>query len=402
MEIIFQYKKEMQVELDSILSWWERMTVDNKNGGFIGKIDHANNIDFSAAKGAVLNSRILWAFSSAYNHTARNSYLKTAERAFEYIIEHFIDRDFGGVYWTVDFKGAPLDLKKQIYAQAFAIYGLSEYYAVSKNELARENAIAIYRAIVRHSYDERFRGYVEALTRDWKETENFRLSDKDENEKKSMNTHLHLLEAFANLYKVWEDEELKKRILELIRIFLDHVIEKKNHHLVLFFDEEWKPRPGVISYGHDIEAAWLIQESAKRIDEKALLEEIKKISIKIAIAAAKGLDKDGGLWYEYDVRQDHLVDQKHWWPQAEAMIGFFNAWQITGDQKFLQQSLQSWKFVKDYMLDKNGGEWYWGVNADHTPMTLEDKVGIWKCPYHNSRACMEIIDRIDRGLNTEK
>jgi mannobiose 2-epimerase len=388
------YKGEMENQLQQILSWWMQMTLDETNGGFYGKIDHNNIIHPDAPKGSVLNSRILWSFSFAYNLTSEKEYLKIAERAFNYLTEHFIDPEFGGVYWTVDFKGQPLDTKKQIYALAFAIYGLSDYYCSSKNEQAKEKAIEIYHDIIKHSYDEKHGGYIEALTKDWKGIEDQRLSAKDANEKKSMNTHLHLLEAFANLYHVWKDKSLKQRIIELIQIFLDHIIDKKTHHLILFFDEEWKQKSNIISYGHDIEAAWLIQEAAEIVEDNSLTDEVKKISVGMTEAAAMGLDGDGGLWYEYDASQNRLIRQKHSWPQAEAMIGFFNAWQITGQAKYLRQSLKSWQFVKDYMLDKNLGEWYWGVNADHSPMLQEEKVGIWKCPYHNSRACMEIIRRI--------
>jgi mannobiose 2-epimerase len=389
-----QYKNEMHEELEAILSWWIANTIDNEHGGFVGKIDHANNANPQSPKGSVLNSRILWTFSAAYNLTGEKKYLASAERAFNYITEHFIDKEFGGVYWAVDFDGNPLDTKKQIYALAFAVYGLSEFYIVSKDEKAKEIAIEIYHDILKYSYDNKFGGYIEALTREWKEIGDLRLSTKDANEKKSMNTHLHLLEAFANLYRAWKDESLKQKIVELIRIFFDHIIDSKTHHLILFFDEKWNPRSNIISYGHDVEAAWLIQETAEVVGDDQLLDELKLISVIMADAAAKGLDGDGGLWYEYDVSQNHLIQQKHSWPQAEAMVGFLNAWQITGDRKYLNHSLHSWQFVKEYMTDKNLGEWYWGVNADHSPMTEQDKVGIWKCPYHNSRACMEIIKRI--------
>jgi mannobiose 2-epimerase len=393
-----QYKKELEIELQNILSWWQEMSIDDENGGFVGKIDHSNKIYSGSPKGSVLNSRILWAFSSTYNLTGSKKYLDIADRAFHYIAEHFIDQHFGGIYWTVDFRGEPLDTKKQIYALAFGVYGLTEYYVASKDEQAKEIAVKIYNDILIHSYDEKFGGYIEAFTRDWTEIEDLRLSNKDANEKKSMNTHLHLLEAFASLYKIWKDEALRKKVNELIRIFLDHIIDRNTHHLVLFFDEEWNSRSKIISYGHDIEAAWLVQDAAEISKNDALLYEVKQASVQLADAAAKGLDGDGGLWYEYDVVPDHLTTEKHSWPQAEAMIGFFNAWQITGDEKFLKRSVGSWQFVKEFMIDKKLGEWYWGVYADHSPMLEQEKLGIWKCPYHNSRACIEIIRRIDNIL----
>jgi cellobiose epimerase len=392
-DVLLKYGSEMQQELKNILAYWMRFTIDTENGGFVGKIDHDNKIYPEAPKGSVLNARILWTFSAAYNLTKEQKYLEVAQRAFQYLQQYFIDHKFGGVFWTLDHKGQPVDSKKQIYALAFAVYGLTEFYSASKDERALKDATAIYSDIVNHSHDKAHRGYLEALTRDWKEIEDLRLSEKDFNEKKSMNTHLHVLEAFANLYRVRPTEVLKEQLAELVQLFLDHIISSKTNHLVLFFDEEWNSRSEIVSYGHDIEAAWLLQETAELLDDKPLLSAVKKKSVEVAIAAEEGLDNDGGLWYEYE--RGHLIKQKHSWPQAEAMIGFFNAWQNTGQEKFLSQSLQSWRFVKEYIHDKNCGEWYWGVNEDYSPMNGEDKVGIWKCPYHNSRACIEIIKRIN-------
>src|SRR6185312_16326500 len=291
------------------LSWWMQVSIDKDHGGFIGKIDHDNKIYPEAPKGSVLNSRILWAFSAAYRLTHNGQYLKIAEKAFHYIAEHFIDKEFGGVYWTVDFKGKPLDTKKQIYAQAFAIYGLSEFYISSKNEEAKELAIELYNTILKYSYDNKNGGYIEALTRDWKPIADLRLSKKDANEKKSMNTHLHVLEGFANLYRIWTDEKLKEKITELIYIFLNHIIDKETNHLILFFDDAWNPKSTIISYGHDIEAAWLIQEAAEIIVNKQILEKVKQVSVQIAEAATEGLDRDGGLWHECDVDKSHLIKE---------------------------------------------------------------------------------------------
>lgn len=394
-QVLETYRKEMQEELESILSYWMTYTIDEAHGGFVGRIGHDNRIYPEAPKGSVLNSRILWAFSAAYRLTGEQDYLRMAGRSFRYLTEFFIDKDFGGVYWLVDHRGRPADTKKQIYALSFAVYGLSEYYLASRNDVALQQAIRLYQAIVRHSYDPACGGYLEALSRDWKEISDLRLSAKDANEKKSMNTHLHVLEAFAQLFSAWPDEGLKQKIVELIRIFLDHIISPQSDHLLLFFDERWTARSQVISYGHDIEAAWLIQEAAGYTGDGRLLAEVKKRSVQLARAAAEGLDGDGGLWYEYEGETGHWIREKHSWPQAEAMVGFFNTWQNTGEGAYLEQSLKSWAFVKEHIRDRQGGEWYWGVEEDDAPMIREDKVGVWKCPYHNSRACMEIIKRIN-------
>jgi mannobiose 2-epimerase len=389
-----QFKEDLENELQNILDFWQIKTIDDLNGGFFGQINNEDEIITDAPKGSVLNSRILWTFSAVYNNTKSETYLKTAERAFEYFKDHFIDKEYGGVYWTVDYKGNPLDTKKQIYALAFAIYGLTEYYLSSENQEALDLAIDLYNTILKYSYDVENGGYIEALTRDWKEIDDQRLSDKDTNEKKSMNTHLHLLEAFANLHRACKNEKLEEKISELIYIFLNHIIDPETHHLILFFDEKWNRKSQIVSYGHDIEASWLIEEAAKIIGNERLLQQVRDQSANLAIAASDGLDTDGGLWYEYDPRKDDLIKEKHSWPQAEAMVGFFNAWKITGVDRFLNRSLASWNFIRERILDKKNGEWFWGIQADNTIMN-EDKVGIWKCPYHNSRACMELTKRIE-------
>ncbi|MEO6456203.1 MAG: AGE family epimerase/isomerase [Ginsengibacter sp.] len=390
---IIEYKHELEQELKDILAFWMKYTIDDENGGFYGKIDNGNNVYKNAAKGSVLNSRILWTFSAAYNLTKNINYLHIANRAFDYFKKYFIDKEFGGVYWSVDFKGEPLDTKKQVYALSFAVYGLSEYLSCSKNEEAKALSIELYNAIVKHSYDDINGGYFEAFTRDWKEIDDLRLSSKDANEKKSMNTHLHVLEGFANLHLVWPNEVLLNRITELVNIFCDHIIDKRTNHLILFFNEIWTPKSNIISYGHDIEAAWLIEEAAEITGNKELLQKIEDQSLKLANAASEGLDEDGGLWYEYDADDNHLIKEKHSWPQAESMIGFFNAWQIAGDKSYLEKSLNSWRFTQQYILDKSMGEWVWGVTENYSVMDKE-KVGIWKCPYHNSRACIQLIQRI--------
>lgn len=393
---IQNFKQEAEQELFSILNYWMQYSVDEMNGGFFGKIDNNNNADFSAPKGAVLNARILYAFSSAYNQYKNENYLRIATRACEYLGKHFFDKEFGGVFWTVDANGNMLDSKKQIYAQAFCIYGLSEYYATTQNKNALNTALQLYESIEEYSYDALMKGYLEAFTSEWGEPDDFRLSEKDANEKKTMNTHLHIVEAYANLYKVHPSLALKEKIIELLELFDRYFIDKETFHLKLFFDEVWREKSNIISFGHDIEAAWLLQSCAEMIADEKLIETFKHHAIKIADATLEALDNDGGIWYEYDALNKKLIEEKHWWAQAEAMVGFFNAYQITNDKKYLAFAFNNWQFIKENIIDKKNGEWFWGVKKDHSVMQNEDKVGLWKGPYHNSRACLQIVQRINR------
>jgi len=386
-------KTELKLELQSILSYWMDKTVDKKNGGFVGQIDYNNDTIGDAEKGSVLNARLLWTFSAAYKISGNNNHLNTAKRAFEYISEHFYDTKFGGIFWSLHADGTPKDTKNQIYALAFVIYGLSEYYSVSKDEKALQLAISLYSKIQQYSYDAEKGGYLEAFTRDWQPIEDLRLSKKDANEKKTMNTHLHIVEGFANLYKVWKDESLRKVIVELLETIEKYFINTETGHLRLFFDENWVEKKDVISYGHDIEAAWLLLQCAEIVADENLIERYKKYAIEMAEATKEGIDTDGGLWYEYDPETDELMSEKHWWPQAELIIGYFTAWQLSGKQEYLDIVFKNWEFTQKYIIDKENGEWFWGVNSDYSKIE-KDKAGFWKCPYHNSRACIELINRI--------
>lgn len=388
------FKTELTAELHQILDYWTQYTVDVENGGFYGKISNDNQVENTSPKGAVLNARVLWSFAAAHNLNPAHN-LDLADRAYRYILDHFIDKTYGGVYWTVDFQGRPLDTKKQVYAIAFTIYALSEFFLAKGDEEIKNHAIALYHDLVKHSYDQEHGGYLEAFSREWQELGDLRLSDKDANEKKTMNTHLHVLEAFTNLYRIWPDEALKIKIQNLLRDFQNHIVDPKTGRMILFFDEYWNPKSETISYGHDIEASWLLLEAAEVIGDHNLVDEIRRLAVTMADACMEGIDQDGGLWYEKEPSKDHIVKEKHWWVQAEAMVGFFNAWQISGQQQFLKTSYQSWNFVAQAILDKKNGEWFWGVKEDGSVMENEDKAGLWKCPYHNSRACIEVIKRIE-------
>jgi len=389
-----QLKTELSAELDSILKYWSEHTLDNENGGFTGQIDFNDNLIPTTEKGSVLNARILWSFSASYQVTKNEEHKKLATRAFEFLSDYFYDPEFGGLFWSINVDKTPKDTKNQIYALAFAIYGLSEYYVIAKDEKALEIAINLYLQIERHSYDSINGGYLEAFTREWKPIADLRLSEKDANEKKTMNTHLHIVEAYANLFKVWKDKKLQNTIIELLQTIEKHFINNETGHLRLFFNEEWIEKPDVISYGHDIEAAWLLLQCAEISGDENLITNYKKHAIKMAEVTKEGLDDDGGLWYELDPKNNELIAEKHWWVQAEALIGFYNAYQLTRNEIYLDIVLKNWDFIKNNILDTKNGEWFWGVYRDYS-LIEKDKAGFWKCPYHNSRACMELINRID-------
>lgn len=386
-------KKEFENELtDNILNYWAKEVYDPKRKTFFGRITNKGEKFPEAPLSAVFVTRIMWTYAAAYRHYPTAVYQKMADEAFRILQESFWDPVNGGIYWSVNPDGTPVDTKKQFYAEAFFIYALSEYYLAFKDETAKQIAESMFMLMEKFAFDSEFDGYFEAKTADWEETDDQRLSPKELNVKKSMNTHLHILEAYTNLYRIWKTEESEKQLRHLIRIFLDKIIDAETYHFHLFFDADWTVRSDIDSYGHDIEGSWLLCEAAEVLGDKELIEEVEKVAIEMAeVTKNEGLDENGGLYYEKD--GDHLQEQFDWWPQAEAVVGFFNAWQLTGDEKYLGLTRQSWGFIQKYIIDPENGEWFWGVDAELKTLP-NDKVNGWKAPYHNSRMCMEMMRRI--------
>ena len=401
-ESLAGFRDELETELkENILSWWMKYSPDLEFGGFHGHINHQNEVVKGAGKGAVLNARILWTFSAVHRAYPDPEYLTTADRAYRYIVDHFLDPEFGGIYWELDEKGNVKSSRKQIYALAFTIYALVEYHMATGNKDALGSAISLFHDIEEHAFDRDQKGYTEALTRQWEPLEDLRLSEKDDNESFTMNTHLHILEAYGNLLRVWKDPDLEAALEHLIHLFLEKFVDKESAHLNLFFDEHWKLKSTLVSYGHDIECSWLLHEAAEILGKEELVKESALLAVKMARKNFEGLDEDGGLFYEYFPETGQVDTDKHWWPQAEAMVGYFNAYMLSGDPEFLLRSKESWTFIHNYICDWIDAEWFWSVDKEGNPQTEKEKAGFWKCPYHNGRACLEMIRRMDVIINKE-
>ena len=397
-------KQEIYDELTkNILPFWMERMVDEKNGGFFGQINGENKLVSEAPKGGILNARILWTFSSAVLNLKNSQYLTFAERAKNYILNHFFDAENGGTYWMLHADGTPADTKKQIYSQAFFIYALTELHRASGDEECLSKAKDLFHLIEKHSFDSEKNGYFEAYSRDWQLLDDLRLSEKDANEKKTMNTHLHILEAYTNLYRVWKDENLEKQLQNLIELFLTKIINPRTHHLDLFFDEDWNCKSTIISYGHDIECAWLLNEAAEVLGNENLLNRVFKETLLVTEASSEGIQSNGGLINEKNYQTGGHTDKNFdWWPQAEGMVGFFHAFQQTKNEYYALRTASLWSFIQENIIDHDEGEWFWSVTETGIKNTKDDKAGFWKCPYHNSRMCLEMIRRIENTFDNNE
>ncbi len=381
----------------NVLPFWIREVVDEAHGGFLGYVSDEGVARPLAPKGGVLCSRILWTYSAALRRTGDEAHRRMSDRAFAYLLERFWDDEHGGTYWMLDHAGRPLADRKQTYALAFSLYALAEYHQATGSGEALARAIALHRAIEAHASDPEWGGYWEARARDWSPLEDVRLSDKDLNAPKSMNAHLHVMEGYANLLRAWDDPGLRERLRALVELHLDRIVDPATSHLVLFFDERWTPVSRMISYGHDIEAGWLLVEAAETAGDPVLLERAKAAAVRIArVTLAEGVDAEHGGVFAERHENGRLDDEKHWWMQAEAVVGFLNAFELTGEEPFLDAAERAWAFVERFLIDRVHGEWRWRVRRGGVPIPGLPKVEPWKCPYHSSRAALETADRVAR------
>ena len=397
-----QLKAEVRNNLIvNILPYWSKNMTDPVYGGFYGRIDGREKKYPEAEKGGILNGRILWTYSAAYRVTKDTSYLSMAKRARDYILKYFVDKQYGGTYRSLTYKGEPADTRKQTYSQSFLIYGLSEYYRATGDQEALDQAKAIYFALEKYAVDPVSEGYFEAFDQKWQRIGDLIIGEKSAKDEKTMNTHLHLMESYASLYRVWHDPKLAGRLKNLILLFRDKIINQQTFHLNVFLDRSWHSTSTIHSYGHDIETSWLIVEAAQILGDQQLISESKILAIKIAIAASEGLQPDGSLIAEKDYADGKTNTSRDWWPQAETVVGLLNAYELSGDEHFLNGAIKCWNFTNKYLVDHKNGEWFGAVSATGS-VGKGDKAGFWKCPYHNGRMCMEVMERVGNLTGAKK
>ena len=372
---------------ENILPYW--LKLKDPKGGFYGEVSAGGEVLKDSPRGVILNARIIWAFAAAYRALGNPEYLDAALWAKDWFLKHFCDHKYGGVYWSVSANGERLKDKKQLYAQGFAIYGLSELVRATGDEDALKEAVNLYKVVETRFSDEIYGGYTEALARDFSPLEDMSLSAHDINADKTMNSHLHILEAFANLYRVWPDPRLKEAVEKLLHIVCYKVMGEDSH-LQLYFRRDWSVLPGAVSYGHDIETSWLMLECAEALHDEALVSEIKPYALSLGLAGNEGLLPDGSMRYE-KLPDGTFDDSRQWWVQAETVVGNLWLWKYHGVASGYDVALKAWDYILKNLVDREGGEWWWAVLPDGSIDRANPKAGFWKCPYHNSRMCLEAL-----------
>lgn len=405
------YRQEFERELHNILNYWKKFAPDNASGGFHGAVNLQNVPIPEAPRSCVLNARILWTFSEAARNFEGRGYVEIAHRAYKVISDHFFDYDYQGFYMELDAHHKPLNSVKHTYVQAFVLYALAKYYELTNSPQVMEQIQSFFLFLDAKAVDLSGPGYLEGFSREWELIQNNRMADN--NEPKSMNTHLHLLEAYAAVLKVWPDELVREKLSYLLDLFSEKII-RKDGHLGIFFDQEFEETEsskGICSFGHDIEASWLILDALEILGDWERKDFMEPILIQMAKNVYReGVDHDGGLFLESTRFGSHLRTNKHWWLQAELLVGEMNSFSQTGTIQYWNLLKRTWKFITNHLIDHTGGEWFTKLNRmgvpylsepenDPSPYYRNDwKIDPWKCPYHNGRAMMELIFRIDKLL----
>ncbi len=379
---------------ENILPFWIRHARTNEPQFFHGEVDSELRPTTDAPRSSILSSRIMWAFSAAYRRYQDPSYLAMATAANQDLERNFWDQEHGGLYWSISPAGAPLESRKQIYAQAFGIYGWSELYLATGDRSALDRAIALYRLIELHGRDREFGAYFNDCGRAWNLLGRSAPAIMGPIADKSQNTLLHVLEAYSNLLRAWPEAGLRRDLRALIETLLDRLLDARTHHLRMYVDADWTPAVNSVSYGHDIEFSWLLVEAAELLAEHDLLDHAKRQALAIATVTLKeGVDEDGGM-FQHGTTAGVEDFQKEWWVQAEAAVGFLNAFEISNDAAFRTAALRTWNFIEAHFVDRVHGEWFCRLTRDRQPIRSEPKIGFWKCPYHNVRACLELSRRL--------
>ena len=373
----------------TILPFWMNLR-DEEQGGYYGLVDFDLRVDKTAEKGCILNSRILWFFSRAALLTGRADVRQHACHAYRFLVEHCLDSQYGGLYWSLTCDGKPLDTTKHTYNQAFGIYALAAYYQLTGSREALALARELFALIESRCTDDQ--GYLEAFTRDWQPERNEKLSENGVLADRTMNTLLHVFEGYAGLYQSAPSREAAQAMRRILKIYAEKIYSPKLRRQLVFFDRHYRSIIDLYSYGHDIESSWLMDWGCGLLDDPALSGEIAAINSHLARAIYERAYRDHSVIHECERGADDLT--RVWWVQAEAVLGFVNEYAKSGDPAFARAAGDLWHYIQDNLVDKRpGSEWFWCLDEHRRPDPRRPIVEPWKCPYHNGRMCLELIRR---------
>ena len=385
--VVNEVKKEF---LNHVIPFWEKL-IDENNEGYYGLLDYDLKLDKTAEKGCILNSRILWFFANAYLTFGDESYLRYADHAYAFLVKSCLDKENEGVFWSLNYDGTVCDSTKHTYNQAFAIYALSSYYDAVKNEEAMELALSLYHLIESRCRDKI--GYLEAFTKDFRPVSNEKLSENGVDAARTMNTLLHVFEAYTELYRVSGREQVADSMRFILDVFADKMYNAEFGRLEVFFDDAYHSLADVYSYGHDIETAWLIDRGLEVLGDKQYTDKLEKITARLTAQVYKEAFDGCSLPVE---SCNGVVDETRlWWVQAEAMVGFYNGYQKNPEKiEYIKTVRALWEYIKNHIIDKReGSEWFWEVDGNGNPTNPKPIVEPWKCPYHSGRMCFELLRR---------
>lgn len=386
------FVKEIRCHLETrLIPFWEGLK-DEENGGYYGYMDYDLHVNRQYEKGCILNSRILWFFSNAYKLLKKENLKADAAHAYRFLKEYCLDPEYGGVFWSVTYDGQVKDDTKHTYNQAFAVYALASYYDAVKDEEALELAKKLLRLIEEKCTDSS--GYYpEAFTRDFRPADNEKLSENGVMAEKTMNTLLHVFEAYTELYRTDREEAVAERL----RFMMDTMADKIYNHTLgrqeVFFDKDWNSLIDLYSYGHDIETAWLVDRGTEILGDPEYERKMSPITREITKNIYERAFYKGALMNE---AENGVQDRTRvWWVQAEGIVGFVNGYQKNlQDVDYLKAAGMLWEYIEVYLIDsREGAEWFWSADENDRPIH-KPIVEPWKCPYHNGRMCMEVIRRL--------
>lgn len=392
--VVAAFRPLWQAQLSELAKWWREVALD-PGGGFYGEVGVDNQPVPGAPRGLIHTARIVYFFSRYARHTGDLQAAAAAHHAYAYL-KVFSDTANGGYVWSLEADGRKRDGRKHLYAQAFAVYGLTAYYQLTGRPQVLTEALGLFQLIETHGWDDNWGGYLEGFSQSWQPLDDMRLCAAAPQAAKTMNTHLHLLEAYSALALTSGAAAVHTSLRHLLEIFCERIVDGTRGHLRMFMGADWQDKSECVSFGHDIEASWLIAQALQVVGQEQRYAHLPQQLAEVSLNEA--WSPHGGIRNERHIHTGVYCEARTWWAQSEALIGYLHAWRRSGDDRFAQRALAIWQFIEVEHKDSQLGEWFWFARQDMHGQIDADalarnyKSGFWKCPYHNGRALMEACE----------